>query len=300
MKKSYSFYIFCIVIAAGLLGAVSLFLSGLLTLGFTRYQVILLRSFLSCTLFAIYMLLRDRSKFRFRLRDIWCFIGTGILNQLLFCVCYYTSIAMIGVAVASVLMFTSPIFAIIISVVLFQEQVGKKELLALVLALPGCVLVSGIGGGQQFPLLGILFGLGSGLAYALGSIFNKLALQKNYSSQTITFYTLLFCMLGVTPIACSDPFPALASPELLTTLGLVFAMSIFCSIIPTLLLVIGQKGVSPGRTSMLTSSELVVATLIGVFVFHERLTVFAIFGMMLIVGAVLLLSAEKKEEQHEK
>jgi len=298
MKKTYSFYVSCILIAAALLGAVSLFLSGLLALGFTRYQVILLRSFLSCGLFGAYIFLHDRTQFHFRLKDIWCFIGTGILNQLLFCVCYYTSISMIGVAVASVLMFTSPVFAIILSVLLFHEQVGKREILALTLALSGCVLVSGIGGEQQFPILGILLGLGSGLAYALGGIFNKLALQKKYSSQTITFYTLLFCMLGVAPLACSEPFPLLAPPDLLKTLGLFFAMSVFCSIIPTLLLVIGQKVVAPGRTSMLTSSELVVATLIGVFVFHEKLTALALFGMLLITGAVILLSVDKKESKH--
>lgn len=294
MTKSYSFYAACILIAAALLGIVSVFLSGLLALGLTRYQVILLRSVLSCTLLGAFMLAKDKKQFCFKPRDIWCFIGTGVLNQLLFCVCYYTAIGLVGVAVASVLMFTSPIFAIVLSVLLFHERIGKQEILALVLAMSGCVLVSGIGGEQRLPLAGLLLGLGSGLTYALGGIFNKLALQHGYASQTITFYTLLFCMVGVIPAAVAQPFPALALSDLLSAMGLLLCMSLLCSIIPTLLLVVGQKAVAPGRASMLTSAELAVAALVGVFVFREKLTLLALLGMILITAAVILLAKDKE------
>lgn len=294
MRKGYSFYVACILIAAALLGIVSVFLSGLLALGFTRYQVIFLRSALSCTLLGAFMLAKNKEQFRFKLRDIWCFIGTGVLNQLLFCICYYTAIGLIGVAVASVLMFTSPIFAIVLSVILFHERIGKREILALVLAMSGCVLVSGIGGEQRLPLAGLLFGLGSGLAYALGGIFNKLALQHGYSFKTITFYTLLFCMGGVMPVAIAQPFPTVDLPDLPSTAGLLLCMSLLCSIIPTSLLVVGQKMVSPGRASMLTSTELAVAALVGIFVFHETLTSAALLGMLLITAAVILLAKDKE------
>lgn len=290
MTKSYSFHALCILAGAALLGVVSVFLAGLLELGFTRYQVILLRSALSCTLLGAVMLVKHRNLFRVQVRDIWCLIGTGILSQMLFCVCYYTAISLIGVAVASVLMFTSPVFAIVLSVLLFRERVGVREMIALVLALSGCVLVSGLGGAQQLSPVGLFLGLGSGLTYALGGIFNKLALQRGYSSQTITFYTLFFCMLSVVPVAMAQPLPSLQTSDLPVAVGLLLCMSLLCSIVPTLLLVIGQKVVTPGRASMLTSAELAVAALVGVLVFHEILTPFAVLGMVLITAAVILLA----------
>lgn len=294
MSKSYSFHAFCILAGAALLGVVSVFLAGLLDMGFNRYQVILLRGVLSCALLGVFMLMKDKSRFRFKFQDIWYFIGTGILSQMLFCACYYTAIALIGVAAASALMFTSPVFAIVLSVLLFHERIGKGELAALAMALSGCVLVSGVGGTQRLPLEGLLLGLGSGLAYALGGIFNKLALRRGYSSQTITFYTLLFCMISAVPAAAAQPFPILRPSDVPAAVGLLLCMSLLCSIAPTLLLIVGQKMIAPGRASMLTSAELAVAALVGVLVFHETLTLSAVLGMVLITAAVILLAGEKE------
>lgn len=293
MKRSYIFYVSCILIAAGLWGVVGLFLKGLLALGLTRYQVVFLRMLLAAVLFGGFVLAKTKRLPTFRLRDIWCFIGTGIFNQLFFCLCYYTAIPMIGVSVASVLMYTSPVFAILLSAVLFREKINSRTVMALLLALSGCVLVSGVvGGAHALPLAGILLGLGSGLTYAFSGIFNKFALQRGYSSETISFYTFVFCALGAAPLAFMEPFPALGGMELALTGGNLFGMALLCGIFPTFLYATGLKGVSPGRASLFTSSEPAVATLLGVLVLHEELTLLMIVGILLIVSVVILLSKE--------
>lgn len=296
MKKSYSFYVSCILIAAALWGIVGLFLKGLLALELTRYQIVFLRMLFASILFGGYLLARNKKLPVFRLRDIWCFIGTGILNQLFFCLCYYTAIPMIGVAVASVLMYTSPVFSIVLSAMLFREKINGRTIVALLLALSGCVLVSGIiGGDQALPFVGVLLGLGSGLAYAVSGVFNKFALQRGYSSETISFYTFVFCTTGALPLALSQPFPALSSSDMLTAGVYLLSMALLCGVFPTFLYATGLKGVAPGRASLFTSSEPAVATLLGIFVFHEKLTLLALTGIVLIILAVVVLAAEKKE-----
>lgn len=47
------------------------------------------------------------------------------------------------------------------------------------------------------------------------------------------------------------------------------------------------------RAGILASTEPVVATLFGVFVFHERLTLPAIVGILLVLGGIVVLSGKK-------
>ena len=297
MKRSYTFYVTCILVAAALWGSVGVFLKGLLALELTRYQVVFLRMLLAAVIFGGYLLIKNHKLPTFRLKDIWCFIGTGIINQLLFCLCYYTAIPMVGVAVASVLMYTSPVFAIVLSVLLFHEKINRRAVVSLLLALAGCVLVSGVvGGGQAMPTVGILLGLASGLAYAFGGIFNKFALQKGYSSEVISFYTFLFCALGAAPLAMAQPFPALSGSGMTGAVGYLLGMAVLCGIFPTFLYATGLKGVAPGRASLFTSSEPAVATLLGVLLYHEKLTALAVAGIVLIVAAVCMLAMEKGEK----
>lgn len=297
--KSYTKSVVCILLAAALWGSVSIFLTRLTSLGITRYQVIALRCLFATILFGAFLLVKERKLPTFQVHHIWCFLGTGILNQLLFCICYYTAIPMIGVSVASILMYTSPIFAVVLSAILFKERIGKRGFYSLILALMGCVLVSGLGGAQQLPAVGLLLGLASGLAYAMSGIFNKFALQRGYSSSTITFYTSLFCMLGAIPLAAAQPFPVLAVPETASAVGALLGMSLLCGIMPTMLYATGLKQIGPGRASMLTSAEPAVATLLGVFWFHERLTVLALIGIILIIIAVINLASEDEKQKEE-
>lgn len=295
MKKNYIFYVFCILIAAGLWGTVGLFLKGLLALGLTRYQIIFLRMSLAAFLLGGFLWIKDRHLPTFHLYDIWCFVGTGILNQLFFCLCYYTAIPVIGVSLASVLMYTSPAFAILLSAVLFHERINSRTIVALFLTLSGCVIVSGIWDrGHAIPVVGLLLGLGSGLTYALSGIFNKFALQRGYSSETISFYTFLFCALGSIPLAIAQPLPTLSGAEFLSAGKNLLGMSLLCGIFPTFLYATGLKKVAPGRASLFTSSEPAVATLLGVLVYHEELTLYMVLGILLIISAVTLLSKERE------
>ena len=53
------------------------------------------------------------------------------------------------------------------------------------------------------------------------------------------------------------------------------------------------EDIESSRAGILASSEPVVATLFGVFVFHERLTLPAIVGILLVLGGIVVLSGKK-------
>ena len=101
---------------------------------------------------------------------------------------------MMSLSTAAILLYTSPIWIMLMSVVFFREKLDRRKILALALAFAGCVLVSGISGNGITPV-GLLVGLGSGIGYGLYSILGTVALRK-YSPFTVTTYTFLFAAAG--------------------------------------------------------------------------------------------------------
>lgn len=278
------------VFAAGSLwGIISLFLKPMLNLGFSQIQTVTLRCLVAAAVLGVYMLIKDKSLFRFKLRDIWCFLGTGLVSLMFFSICYFYSMTYNGVCVAVILLYTSPVFVMLLSLPLFKEKITYKKLIAVVLTVAGCVFVSGAAGGQSIGFVGIVLGICSGLGYALYSIFSRYALQRNYNSMTISFYTFLFCGLGCLPFASPVSMALSLSPKaVLYSLGL----GVVCCVMPYILYTKGLEYVDNTRASVIVAVEPVVASLIGVFVYNESVTAVKLLGVALVLSAVVICSKD--------
>lgn len=192
-----------IIIAAALWGGIGVFFNMLSDVGFTQMQVVAIRVTAAAIALTLYILVKDRSLLRVKLRDCWCFVGTGIISLVFFNWCYFTAIELTSLAVAAVLMYTSPIFVMLFSALLFHERITGKKVVALLMTFLGCLFVAGVFGSSDyaFSLGGILIGIGAGVGYALYSIFGRFALEKGYPSVTISEYTFLFATLGALPLS---------------------------------------------------------------------------------------------------
>ena len=77
------------VLAAGTFwGSMGFFARNLYSAGFGPLEVAQTRITTGLIFVGLYILLFNRSQFKVKLKDIWCFIGTGIISLLLFCICY--------------------------------------------------------------------------------------------------------------------------------------------------------------------------------------------------------------------
>lgn len=278
------------VLAAGSLwGIISLFLKPMLNMGFTQLQTITLRCLIAAVVLGVYMLFRDKKFFKFRIRDIWCFIGTGLVSLMFFSITYFYSMTYNGVCVAVILLYTSPIFVMLMSLLLFKEKITYKKITALILTIAGCIFVSGIAGGQSIGKKGIILGICSGFGYALYSIFSRYALQKNYDSLTISFYTFLFCGLSCLPFSSvKNIVPLISIKSVLLSLGL----GVVCCVMPYLFYTKGLEKVDNTKASIIVAVEPVVASLIGILIYNEDLTLFKLAGVVLVLSAVVICSKD--------
>src|SRR5574344_2424390 len=190
------------VLGAGILwGIISIFIRQLSAIGFSSLQIMTARAVLSVPLAAIVLLAKDKSLFKIDWHDIWMFIGTGIISLASFSICYFTTIVNCGASVAVVLLYTSPVFIILLSAVFFHEKITPVKAAAVLMTCAGSILVAGIAGtGVSISLPNFIIGLGAGLGYALYSIFGRVALKK-YDTMTITFYTFLFAAVFLIPFS---------------------------------------------------------------------------------------------------
>jgi len=279
------------VIAAGVLwGIISIFIKGMNAGNISPIQILEIRAIIASVLLALYLFFTDKKLLYFKLKDIWMFIGTGVISLTFFSLCYFQTIIESGASVAVILLYTSPIFVILFSLVLFRERITAVKLIALVMTFAGCILVSGLGrDGGGITLKGFIIGLGSGLGYALYSIFSRYALNK-YHVLTIIFYTFLFSGISIIPFSGIAQHSGLLQPHILLY-GV--GIAVFCTVLPYLFYTFGMTRLETGKAAILVTVEPLVGTLVGCCLYGEPMTLVKAFGILLTFGAVILLGTDK-------
>ena len=186
------------------------------------------------------------------------------------------------------------------SLLFFHEKLTAKKIIALVLAFGGCVLVSGISGGG-LTIMGLLVGLGSGIGYGLYSILGTVALRR-YTPYTVTTWTFIIAAIG--SILISHPADLMAkisvAPSISGLLGFSLLTALVTAVIPFLAYTLGLRSVEASKAGILATVEPMVATLIGIFVFSEPLTLMSGIGVLLILAAVVILNVSNGNSRHER
>lgn len=160
-------------------------------------EIVEVRSILAALILFPCTAIKDHRLLALGPRNLWPLAGSGILSIVFFNYCYFSTISLMNLSAAAILLYTSPIFVMLMSLIFFHEQLTVRKVLALILAFAGCCLVSGLASAAvSLTAGGLLLGLGSGFGYALYSIFSRFSLNQGLHSITITNYTFLFAAIG--------------------------------------------------------------------------------------------------------
>ena len=294
-QKNTAASVLLILLSAILWGTLGVFITFLRQAGFATLQIVFLRSSISTVLLGLFILVRDRKKFRIRMRDFWIFIGTGLISFTLFTVCNQIAMRLCSLSIAAALLYTSPAFIMIFSRFIFGERLTGAKFIAIAVTVFGCFLVSGLlTPGAVISVPGILAGIAAGLCYGLYSIFGRFGVEK-YDSMTVTFYTFLLATAACLPFADFTSMPAIfASADWVLPLVLTFG-PVTC-LLPYLFYTAGLAGMEPGTAGILATLEPVVSTLLSVIVFHEAMNWQKILGIVCILGSVLIVNLRPKQK----
>ncbi|MBM7692589.1 drug/metabolite transporter (DMT)-like permease [Peribacillus deserti] len=289
-KRNYIAH-FSVLIAGILWGLIGIFVKGLNALDLSAMDIVAVRSAAAFLILLIGGLVFKRRELIIKPKDAYLFVGTGILSMVFFNWCYFTAMQMLNISLAVILLYTAPAFVLVLSSLILKETFTKTKLLLIICTLIGCTLVAGtnIGASGDLTLTGIIIGLGSGLGYALYSIFGKLALKK-YSSYTISLYTFLFALIPLLPFTTF--WTRLPSGQLFTFSMYTIGLGIISTVFAYLFYTSGLKKMESCKASLLSTVEPVTAMLIGFFLFGEQITGWQIAGSLLIILSVSAISVD--------
>ncbi|MFI3172480.1 MAG: DMT family transporter [Eubacteriales bacterium] len=289
MKKMY--YVL-IVIAAVLWGSTGIFTTIMGNHGVASTEMSLLRSCVATIVIGVIYLVKDRSVFKLeKITDLKYFIGMGIVSYAFFNWCYIMAIKETSMGVAAILLYTAPAIIMVLSVILFKEKLTKKKVVILLITFVGCILVTGLENGMDsISTKGLLFGMGSGIGYALYSIFGKYALKK-YSSITAVFY--MFLMSSIPFCITTNPIDAIQTFTDTNMWGVGIIFSIVAAVLPYLTYTKALAHVEASKASLIATLEPIVAAVFGIVLFAEEANLSKIIGITLVIGAVIVMSREK-------
>ncbi len=192
MKKFASL----LIILSGIVwGTMGVFVTEMEKIGFSSLQISSIRVSVATIFFALTVLFTDKEKFKINLKDIWLIFAMSFGCVLDLSVLYFYTISNTSLSSAAILLYTAPIWVIIISAIVFKEKITGKKLIALICAFIGCILVSNGGEKDGMNIWFFLTGLGSGIAYGMYSILGTVALKK-YHPYTVTMYAFLFASVS--------------------------------------------------------------------------------------------------------
>jgi len=297
MEFKYAYSVL-IIIAAAMWGMMGLFSRPLTSMGLGSVEITLTRYIITIAVLFVVILILDRKLFRIKIRDIWMFIGTGLCSMLLANTLYCMAQQELSLSLAVVLLYTSPCFVMIFSVIFLKERMTRQKLTALILAFSGCILCSGIfGAATNFNLYGILLGLGSGITFSLYTVIGRFAIGK-YSAYTIAFYTFLIAGICILPLSDIGSIPTVCEAHQ-DAIWYILGMGTIVTAIPYFVYNLGLKGTEAGKASVLSFTEPLVSTILGFVVYSECPDGFGLIGIAMMFVSVILLSINFSRMRYE-
>lgn len=289
-KKMQKLAPLLVAAASVLWGILFVFVRKLSEADFSAMDVVCVRAYGSVAVLFPGLFVVNRKLLKVRVKDSWCFVGTGVFSIVFFSYCYFRNVQVSSAAFASILMYTSPVWVTLLSMIFFKEKMNRSKWIALVMALVGCVLVSGmIGGAGAVSVQGILLGLGSGIGYGLYSIFGRFALNKGYHPMTVSAYTFLLACVGVLPFVSVSSIinKFVQNPMLLVP---ALCMAVLSTAMSFSLYTLGLAHMEPGRAAVLATLEPIVSTLVGVALYQESISVTMFAGIVLVLVSSIIIS----------
>lgn len=245
-------------------------------------QLLTFRFFLASLFLWIWLLIFKRNLIKISKKQLILTGFLGVFGYALFSTLYFEAVQGISVALAALLLYTYPIWVTLFSALFGLERITLKDWIILFVASLGLVLVLW-GNIQASNVVALLYGLGSGLFYAL-YILTSSRYQKNVKPITSTLYVISFATLALAIFHRPDffHFMGLGNDAFIAVSGL----TIVCTIIPLTLILAGLQKLKGSEAALITMIEPITAVIMAKIIYDEQMNFMQMFGAFLILSSL--------------
>lgn len=192
-----------------------------------------------------------------------------------------------------ILFYSWPIFVNVLSIFFFKERMGKKQLLFLMMAFIGLIMLSSngaIGHDNKEDYIGILAALCSAIGYATNVIIFK-SEMNNYTKHEIIFYQNIMSAFIFLPFFIID-FSNVTGYDI----GWGTLLGILVGTIAVSLFFYGLRHLKASVTSSIMYIEVLSGTILGYLFFKDTLNANMVIGGILILLSSFYIMKESKKK----
>lgn len=266
----------------------------LINKGWDPFVISFYRGAVGLVCFLVWFLFRLRRNWTNSLRFYkWALLaGIGVAGNFTF---YFLSMEASSVAVAVTLMYTAPVFVLLVSFLFGREPSTWFKWGCIFAVLMGITLLTGAYNTESIAvsLPGTAAGIASGLSYALFIFGFKNASNIGKPQTTLTMAFFAFSLILFTVMDRVEAASVVSSNDL----GWFIALGILGAGISFILYVIGIHQTAPTTASMVAMVEPVTASLFGVLIIGDHLNAIQLLGMVVILVTITLFSVKKATAQ---
>jgi drug/metabolite transporter (DMT)-like permease len=209
--------------------------------------------------------------------------GLGIFGYALFATLYFKAVEGLSVALASLLLYTYPLWVQLIAF-LFGERPSAWQLLCTAIAFIGLVFLLW-GQITVTSFLAFLCGLGSAIAYAIYIVVSG-KFQSQIRPITSSLYVMTACAFAL--IFFHNPSVEKLENFSTTQALIIFGIAIVCTIVPMTLVLGSLQKLKKTEVSLLSMIEPLTAAIASWLVLKEALSILQIIGVILVLGGLAL------------
>jgi DME family drug/metabolite transporter len=200
--------------------------------------------------------------------------------------CFFAAVAKTGVAIGTIVgIGSAPIAGGLLGLIFRGEKPGRRWLLATILAIIGCSLLSLSGGEIAIDPLGILLAIGAGASYAAYTLMIKGLLERHTPNAVMAVVVCVGAIM-LSPMLVNCDLNWLLQPR---SIGVVLHLGLATMALSYWLFARGLQSVQVATAVTLSLAEPMTAATLGILILGEHLNAQAFFGISLILAGLVVL-----------
>lgn len=201
--------------------------------------------------------------------------------------CFFGAVSRTGVAVGTLVAIgSSPVIAGILGIVFRGERPSRSWTLATLLALAGCGLLAGGGGGLAIDPVGIVLALGAGASYASYTMAIK-GLLPGRTADAVMAVVFGIGALLLSPFLFTSDLQWVVAPK---GIAVVLYLGVVVTALSYWLFARGLRSVPVATAVTLSLAEPLTAAVLGIVLLGERLSPTALCGIPLLFAGLAVLA----------
>lgn len=222
--------------------------------------------------------------------DLLITVGIGLSGYYLASLFDLWGLNYISAGFERLILYLYPMIVLLLSVVWFRRPIRPIEFIALAIGYAGIALIYLQDSASQGPdvRLGVMLVMASAVAYAIFLVGSGQLVAKVGSMRFTVLAMIAACLTMILHFIIARSVSDLIQPQPVYIIGI--ALALFCTVIPSFLMNAGIKHLGAQEASIVGAVGPVITTLFGVAFLGENMTLWHAAGLILVIGAVTLVT----------